>query len=114
MSSEREQQRLKDIIINIDAIRNYVGDMTLEMFGADRKTVDATERCLQRITEAVIRIGAERMAVIAPQVPAAAVRGFGNMLRHEYDTIDLRSVFNTVYEDLPILYAASQRALDTQ
>ena len=57
MSSSREAQRLQDIVENIDAARSYVGDMAIEAFIADRKTVDACERCLQRITEAVIKIG---------------------------------------------------------
>lgn len=112
MSSRREQQRLRDIIVNIDAIRSYVRDMSLAAFMADQKTIDATERCLQRITEAVIKIGSDRMAMIAPAIPAEAIRGFGNVLRHEYDEIDLQSLFNTVLEDLPLLYAACVAALD--
>ena len=112
MYSDRERQRLNDVIVNADAIYDYVGDMSFDAFVADRKTVDAAERCLQRITEAIIRIGGDRMSDIAPEIPAAAIRGFGNMLRHEYDTIDLRSVFNTIKDDLPILYAVCQRALD--
>lgn len=114
MSSEREQQRLADIIDNIDAISAYVGTMSAAAFAADRKTVDATERCLQRITEAVIKIGSERMRVIAPNIPTEAVRGLGNMLRHEYDAIDLRSLFNTVTEDLPGLRRACVAALGDQ
>ena len=112
MSSEREQQRLADIIENIDAIGAYVGNMNFAAFAADRKTVDATERCLQRITEAVIKIGPDRMRVIAPEIPAEAVRGLGNMLRHEYDAIDLRSLFNTVTDDLPRLRRACIAASD--
>ena len=114
MSSEREQQRLADIIENIDAIGDYVGKMHFAAFAADRKTVDATERCLQRITEAVIKIGPDRMRVIAPDIPTEAVRGLGNMLRHEYDAIDLRSLFNTVTDDLPRLRRACVAALDDQ
>lgn len=106
MSSERERQRLIDIIANVDAINAYVADMAFDSFAADSKTVDATERCLLRITEAVIKIGPERMAVIAPDVPVEAVRGLGNMLRHEYDAIDLQTIFNTVKQDLPALRQA--------
>lgn len=111
MSSERERQRLIDILANIDAVQRYTGGMTLEMFVADGKTMDAVERCLQRITEAIIRIGADRMAVIAPHLPVHAVRGLGNMLRHEYDAIDPASIFNTVARELPDLRAACLRYL---
>jgi len=106
VSSERERQRLADIITNVDAINGYLAGMEFEGFASDSKTVDATERCLLRITEAVIKIGPERMAVIAPDLPVEAVRGLGNLLRHEYDAIDLQTIFNTVKQDLPPLHAA--------
>lgn len=112
MSFEREGQRLSDIIENIDAIASYVGTMDFDAFVCDGKTIDATERCLQRITEAAIKIGPDRMQSIAPELPLAAVRGLGNMLRHEYDSIDLRSIFNTVIDDLPKLRAACLQALE--
>jgi uncharacterized protein with HEPN domain len=100
-----------DIVDNIDAIAGYVGELSFEAFAADRRTVDATERCLQRITEAVVKIGAERMRSLAPNVPVEAVRGLGNMLRHEYDVIDLRSIYNTVTDDLPELRSACVAAM---
>lgn len=80
--------------------------MTFEAFRADRKTVDAVERCLERITEACIKIGTARMSRIAPDQPMSAIRSLGNMLRHEYDVIDLRTIYETAGSDLPALVAA--------
>lgn len=40
MSSERERQRLGDIVANIDAIRDYANAMDFAAFAADRKTVE--------------------------------------------------------------------------
>ena len=111
MSFDREQACLRDIVDNIDAIDSYIGAMGFAGFAKDRKTIDATERCLQRITEAVIRIGPARMADIAPEIPASAIRGMGNILRHDYDRIDLRSIFDTTSDDLPTLRAACVRAV---
>lgn len=111
MSSERERQRLEDIVANIEMIERYIANFPFDAFLADDKTVNATERCLQRITEAVIKIGPERMATIAPDVPMQAVRGLGNMLRHEYDNIDLRTIYNTAVHDLPMLKEACDQAL---
>ncbi len=112
MSSEREQLRLHDILDNIDRISGYVSGMTFEAFENDIKTIDATERCLQRITEAVIKIGPERMSQIAPELSVEDVRGLGNRLRHEYDKIDLLVVFNTIRLEFPDLRAACASALD--
>jgi len=111
MSSDGEALRLADIIDNIDAINSYVGEMDAETFAADRKTVDAVVRCLQRISEAVIRLGEPRMKEIAPDLPFHAVRGLGNMLRHEYDRIDFQLLYVTVKDRLPDLRAACERAL---
>ena len=81
-------------------------------FATDGKTVDAVERCLQRITEAVIKIGPERMAEISPTTPVDAVRGLGNMLRHDYDGVDLGIIWRTVRESLPELRTDCLRLLE--
>ncbi|WBQ15644.1 DUF86 domain-containing protein [Sphingobium yanoikuyae] len=111
MSSKREQQRLLDIVENCEAVAEYINGMDFVAFAADRKTIDASERCLQRITEAVIKVGKDRMQQIAPIVPADAVRGLGNLLRHEYDRVDLHIIFATLAESLPQLRAACIAAL---
>lgn len=111
VSSEREPLRLKDIVDNIGRIMSYVADLDEEDFGDDQKTVDAVERCLQRITEAVIKIGEERMRAISPSLPVHAVRGLGNLLRHEYDGIDYEVVWNTIMDRLPPLRDDRERAL---
>lgn len=114
MSSRPESFRLNDIIENIDAIQTYVTDMSITVFERDRRTLDAVERCLQRITEAAIRIGDSRMAEIAPDVPFHQVRGLGNALRHEYHRIDARSIFLLLSDELPALRAACVSALSSQ
>ncbi len=103
MSTERELLRLQDIADNIDKIEAYLDGYDFDSFAADDKTIDAVERCLQRITEAVIKIGPERMAEISPRTPVDAVRGLGNRLRHEYDMLDLGTIWLTARESLPDL-----------
>ena len=85
--------------------------MDLGGFSSDPKTIDAVERCLQRITEAVIKIGGERMAQISPCTPVEAVRGLGNMLRHDYDGIDIATIYQTIRVSLPELRADCVNAL---
>jgi len=111
LSSDRAQRGLADILAKLDTIAPYVGERDAAAFAADGKTVDATGRCLQRMTEADIRICGERMRQIAREIPMQAIRGLGNLLRHEYEKIDLGTIFNTVRNDLPILRAACLRAL---
>ena len=106
MSSDREALRLQDIVENIDRIGSHV-----EGLDRDRFLTDAVERCLQRITEAVIKIGPGRMAAIPPRTPVDAVRGLGNMLRHDYDQVDLGTIWLTIRDSLPELRADCLRAM---
>jgi uncharacterized protein with HEPN domain len=112
VSSDREALRLQDIVENIERIESHVAGLNFPAFAADPKTIDAVERCLQRITEAVIKIGPDRMAAISPSTPADAVRGMGNALRHDYDSVDLAIIWRTVNDSLPALRADCLRALD--
>ena len=73
--------------------------------------MDAVERCLERIIEASLRIGSERMQRIAPEMPLHKMRGLANRLRHEYDAVDRRYVWDTVVDELPALRRACQAAL---
>lgn len=112
--ADRDARRLRDIVDNIDAIEGYVERLDFTTFAKDRLRIDAVERCLQRITEAAIRVGPDRLHEIAPAVPLNEVRGLGNMLRHEYDKLDLRTIWSTVRDDLPGLRAACEQALRSE
>lgn len=114
MFSRSEAHLLRDIIDNADAIARYVDGVEIKAFEADQMRVDAVERCLMRLTEAAIRIGPERMAEIVPELPMRQVRGLGNVLRHAYDLIDLRTIWDTVTRDVPALRAACAAALDAR
>ena len=111
MFSERTQLRLRDMLDNIDAIDSYAGEMSLAKLQEDQRTIDAIERCLQRVTEAVIQIGEAEMQQILPDVPFAMIRGMGNKLRHEYHRIDAQQIFTTVHDELPSLRDAVLKVL---
>jgi uncharacterized protein with HEPN domain len=84
--------------------------MAFEDFRGDPKTVAAVERMLLTISEAAIRLGPETQT-LCPGQPWHKIRGVGNWLRHQYDRIDLQSIWDTVAGDLPPLKAAVTRAL---
>jgi len=85
--------------------------MDLEAFREDLKTIAAVERKLQIISEAAIRLG-DQAVVLCPGLPWHNIRGIGNWLRHQYDRVDIETVWNTVSGDLPPLKAAVVRALN--
>ena len=72
---------------------------------------DAIERCLERIIEACVRIGQERLDRIVPGLLLHQVRAFGNRMRHEYDRINPEIVWQTATETIPALRDACARAI---
>jgi uncharacterized protein with HEPN domain len=57
VSSSNEPRRLAEIIENIDRATTYIGALTIEQFAADTMRRDAVERCVERVAEAMVKIG---------------------------------------------------------
>lgn len=110
MPSERPVQRLEDIVENADAIQRYLTGTDLAHFERDRKTIDAVERCLERISEAAAKLG-DVAATLVPEQPWQKIRALGNRLRHEYDDIPAYRLWDIAQADLPALREACQRAI---
>ena len=111
MFTDRQRLRLEHIVENAERISGYVDGLTYDDFADRPMVLDAVERCLERITEAAIRVGDEVMGSIAPDVPPHVYRGFGNALRHDYDQLDIRTIWLTVTKDVPLLGEACRRSL---
>ncbi|HEY6358473.1 MAG TPA: HepT-like ribonuclease domain-containing protein [Vicinamibacterales bacterium] len=94
----------------IEHIQQFVEGMDFEAFRGDSRTVAAVERKLLTISEAAIRLK-DDATTLCPDVPWPEIRGIGNWLRHQYDRIDLETLWNTVRDDLPPLLASARRAL---
>ena len=110
MPSDRPAQRLLDIIENAQAIARYTKGMDGTGFEENTLVSDAVERCLERISEAIAKLG-DQAAVLLPTQPWYKIKAFGNVLRHEYDEIIKGRLWDIVRNDLPSLSAASETAL---
>lgn len=110
MPSSRPAVRLRDILDNIRLIQSYLEGMDRSEFEADSRTRDAVERCLERISEAATKLGADAER-LAPGPPWRAVQSFGNALRHAYDQIDPVRIWEIVCRDLPLLASTVSIAL---
>lgn len=84
--------------------------MDLTAFEENRLVYDAVERCLERIAEAAAKLG-DMTVHLMPDQPWRKNRAFGNVLRHEYDSIREDRLFDIVRTDLPGLCAAAEDAL---
>ena len=110
MPSSRPAVRFLDILDNIRLIQSYLQGMDCAAFDADSRTRDAVERCLERLSEAAAKLGAQAEE-LAPGPPWQAVRAFGNVLRHAYDQVDPARIWEIATRDLADVAAAAEAAL---
>ena len=95
MPSKDVSRRLADIIEYAERVTRYVAGRDQEAFLADDMARDAVLRCLQCISEAAIKLGGEA-ELLMPSQPWKGIRGIGNPLRHEYDTIEDHLVWEAI------------------
>jgi len=95
---------------NIERIQAYVQGLDRAGFERDGKTCDAVERCIERISEAAIRLGDEANTLM-PGQPWSEIRGTGNWLRNAYHRVDPAIIWETVDRDLPSLRKDVRAAL---
>ncbi len=106
MPTERPAQRIHDILANIASIEDYTDGLSEADFSSNRMVVDAVERCLERIAEAARKLGDQFDSVVPDEVDLHAIRQFGSVLRHDYDAVDTRILWNVVAIELPKLKSA--------
>jgi uncharacterized protein with HEPN domain len=111
LPSKKPQRRFEDIVENIRSIERYTYGMNMSEFMSDAKTRDAVERCLERISEAVSKLG-DTAPRLAPDQPWRQIRALGNRIRHEYDRLRAERIWEIVQNDLPALKAACEQALE--
>jgi len=110
LPSENTILRLEDILENIGLIEEYTRDYSQQSFVQDRKTQDAVERCLLRISEAARKLEGSVDAIM-PDQPWSAIRAVGNILRHEYDRVDPEIIWRIVSNDLSSLKRAVEATI---
>ena len=110
MFSSPAREWFQDILDNIGFVEEYLRGVERQSFESDRRTRDAVERCLMRISEAAARLKSEA-DTHCPEVPWRDIRGLGNQLRHAYHRIDANEIWNIARRDLPKLRDAVSAAV---
>lgn len=110
MPSSDPVKRIGDILSQIERIESYVKGMDYSSFDGDARTGDAVERCLERICEAARKIGTLLDAKY-PEVDFPRLRALGSVLRHGYDDVNAKRIWETVETRLPLLKAACRKEL---
>jgi len=93
---------VQDIIKAMDDSLKFVKDLDYDSFVEDTKTVYAVIRALEIIGEATKNIPAT-VKSIYPQIPWKEMAGMRDKVIHAYSTVDLKRVWSTVKQDIPVL-----------
>ena len=105
MPHRNRRVRIEDMVEAVERIQRYTAGMTFETFSEDQRTIDAVIRNVEVLGEAARHVD-DDVAVQAPDVPWADVRGMRNVVMHEYFGVDLTTVWKTVADDLAPLRTA--------
>ena len=79
MPSKSPARRLLDIVENAAFIASYIDGLDEKAFRGDRMRRDAVERCLQRISEAAVKLGGDA-EMLLPSQPWKQIRSLGNVI----------------------------------
>lgn len=91
--ADRTLERLRDIVDALDQIEGLPAGKTFEDVQADRVVRAAFERFLEILSEASRHVP-EAFKRTAPQIPWQSVSAIGNHLRHAYDRVDARILWD--------------------
>jgi len=93
---------LLHILEAIGWIEEEVLDVNYTAFASDRRGRLSIERCVEIISEASRRIPDE-LRSNHPDIEWPAMAAVGNILRHDYHTVDPNILWDIVTDDLPPL-----------
>lgn len=109
MTAERTPaERLSDMALAAGKISRFLEGKTLQDFSDNELIHDAVVRNLEVISEASRHIG-DDLKALAPEVPWRKVADMGNWIRHAYEKIEDKILWDTIKDGLPILAAAVRR-----
>ena len=110
MRSERQIRRFADILDNIARIERFTAGMDAQAFMNSEQVTFAVLHALLILSEAARHLGKDA-EIQVPEQPWQAIRSLGNVLRHEYEGVDLDAIWRIVADDLPKLRVSVERAL---
>ncbi len=100
----RDNAYLRDILDSARAIQEYLQGVTREQFDTNEEKQDAVIRRFAIIGEAARRLSPQAQQAL-PDVPWRKVTGMRNILIHDYDDVDVLTLWDTAHDDLPALAA---------
>ena len=98
----RDNAYLRDVLDSARAIAQYLHGISREEFSANPEKQDAVIRRFEIIGEAARHLSPEARQAL-PEIPWRLVTGMRNILIHDYDDVDVETLWETAHHDLPAL-----------
>ncbi len=98
---------IHDILEAIERLEEITRGKSFAEFEASWQMRWLVQRAIEIISEASRAIPDE-LANARPEIPWRKVRGIGNVLRHDYEGLSDRIIWNVVLDELPRLKTAIQ------
>ena len=95
-----------------EKVGRFTEGMSFEDFGRDEKTVDAVVRNISVMIGEAARHIPEEVRERYPAVPWSEMRGMRNVVVHEYASINVAIVWQTVRRNLPPLVPMLREILE--
>lgn len=96
---DKEYLSFIKMIEYIDKSMQYTKDYTFEEFCKDNKTIDATVFAISQIGELVKNVSKETMEQYS-NIEWNMIRGLRNRIVHDYEGINLRSIWVVLRNDI--------------
>jgi uncharacterized protein with HEPN domain len=106
----RDDTYLLDVLESARAAIEYLKGKSWDDFRADMLCQDAVIRRLEIIGEAARRISAETQQRY-PHLPWRAMRETRNVVIHEYDAVELDTIWDILQNDLPALVSELEQII---
>lgn len=110
MISRDPLARLRHIDFHISGILETIGDIPFEGFAGVYHLERTAERGISIISEAAKLLPPELRASY-PEIPWISITRIGNLLRHEYEKIDSRIIWDIVRNNLPEMHVIILRMI---
>ena len=104
-------QRANHILDAINEINSFVENLDIEQFETNSLVRSATERQLMIIGEAAIYLSDETKELF-PEIDWKGIKGFRNIIVHEYFGVSVTMVWLVVIKELPKLKIVSQKIIE--